>query len=200
MEYREFGNYLVYENGDVYSKYRNKMLRKSIVQGYVQYTLYENGKIKRYKAHRLVAMLFLQKPENVNWDIINHIDGNKLNNHYSNLEWCDYLHNNKHARDSGLNNISKSNHERWLNDDFRERTARNISAGALKSGSNSGHNNGRFRYMIIDEFGNEHTRQELCKELNLSQSYVDALIHKASHSENVPQFISNKLKIIDTKQ
>ena len=36
MKHKKFYNYEVYENGDVYSYYRNKFLTKSIVQGYVQ--------------------------------------------------------------------------------------------------------------------------------------------------------------------
>ena len=58
--------------------YRDKFLTKSIVQGYVQYTLYIDGKIKRIKAHRLVGLLFLSPPENYKDLVINHKDGNKL--------------------------------------------------------------------------------------------------------------------------
>lgn len=29
--------------------------------------------------------------------MLNHIDGNKLNNRYDNLEWCDQVHNMKEA-------------------------------------------------------------------------------------------------------
>ena len=53
--------------------------------GYKIVQLIINGKYKHYSVHRLVAMTYLvnegNKPE------VNHIDGNKLNNHLSNLEW-----------------------------------------------------------------------------------------------------------------
>lgn len=50
--------------------------------------------------HRLVALHFIEnlnnKPE------VNHIDGNKLNNHYLNLEWCIRSENAQHSYDNSL--------------------------------------------------------------------------------------------------
>jgi len=48
----------------------------------------------------LVAFAYLDRIEGK--DIVNHIDGNKLNNDYRNLEWCTYSENIKHAFRTGL--------------------------------------------------------------------------------------------------
>ena len=50
--------------------------------------------------HRLVAVAFVPKREGMN--VVNHIDGNKLNNVATNLEWTDHQGNNKHAYENGL--------------------------------------------------------------------------------------------------
>lgn len=62
--------------------------------------LMENGHKKLYLVHRLVAETFVENP--YNYDIVNHIDGNKRNNNYQNLEWCTLSHNQRHAIKLGL--------------------------------------------------------------------------------------------------
>lgn len=50
--------------------------------------------------HRLVAFKFIPNPDNL--PLINHKDGDKLNNVADNLEWCNHSENLKHAYSSGL--------------------------------------------------------------------------------------------------
>jgi len=56
---------------------------------------------KNHLIHRLVAAAFIPNPNN--YPCVNHIDGNRANNHVENLEWCTIAMNNQHAHDTGLN-------------------------------------------------------------------------------------------------
>lgn len=75
-------------------------LKPSMVRGYRSVILSKNHKIHRFSVHRLVALHFVSNPHNLK--VVNHKDGVKLNNHYSNLEWCTIQHNATHAKTNGL--------------------------------------------------------------------------------------------------
>lgn len=66
----------------------------------------ELGKNKSVFIHRIVCETFHPKLESDSLEV-NHIDGNKLNNHPSNLEWATKSQNRKHAYDTGLNSRRK---------------------------------------------------------------------------------------------
>lgn len=68
--------------------------------GYMCVDLKYDNVWKQKHIHRLIAEAFIPNPENKS--TVNHIDGNKLNNSISNLEWNTYSENNKHAVDNGL--------------------------------------------------------------------------------------------------
>ena len=61
----------------------------------------EVKKFKRESVHRLVAEAWLGKPEG-DRNLINHRDGNPVNNTPDNLEWCNYKENLRHALLTGL--------------------------------------------------------------------------------------------------
>ena len=65
--------------------------------GYKRIALRNGVEQKKYSVHRLVAEAFLPKEEGR--DFVNHKDKNKLNNHYSNLEWVSMTENNCHRFD-----------------------------------------------------------------------------------------------------
>ena len=59
--------------------------------GYLRVKCYKDKQTKRYLIHRLVAMAFLDNPNN--YPQVNHKDENKENNRADNLEWCTLQYN-----------------------------------------------------------------------------------------------------------
>lgn len=54
--------------------------------GYSCVSLIKNGRRLKFLVHRLVAIHFVKNPNN--YTIVKHIDGDKDNNYFENLEWC----------------------------------------------------------------------------------------------------------------
>ncbi|MDA3845496.1 MAG: HNH endonuclease [Vallitaleaceae bacterium] len=95
-------DYVIGSDGSVFSFKTMKYLEQSTdSKGYKYIDLRgcNNARIKNPKVHRLVMLCFGEddkKPQ------INHLDGNKLNNNVSNLEWCTNRENREHAIKNGL--------------------------------------------------------------------------------------------------
>lgn len=55
----------------------------------------DSGKRKYLRVHRVVAMTFLENPNN--YPVVNHKNGIKSDNRLNNLEWCSISENTKHG-------------------------------------------------------------------------------------------------------
>jgi hypothetical protein len=66
--------------------------------GNIQLVNRKKGKREMYKVHRLVAYTYLKNDDPKTKTHVHHIDGNKLNNNVTNLEWATPTHNNIEAR------------------------------------------------------------------------------------------------------
>lgn len=96
-----FNNYSVSQIGQIKNNKTGKILSPSISpNGYLKVILRKNNISYTRSIHRLVAEAFVSNSENK--ETVNHIDGNKLNNTYSNLEWLSYRKNMEHAITTGL--------------------------------------------------------------------------------------------------
>ena len=121
-------------------------------KGYLCYAFYGNDKTKRGLAHILVAQAFLPNPDGK--PQVNHRDGNKLNNHVSNLEWATPSENMTHAVkslliDSGGDYVyAKATNElaTWIRETYRP-------------------------------YDKEHGANALARKLGISKSVVLAIVH-----------------------
>ena len=101
LQFKGFPDYCITLEGKVYSLKSERFLNTQYSDGgYETITLRVNRKTKTMKIHRLVAESFIPNDENL--PHINHIDGNKKNNHKDNLEWIDRSGNMLHAYDNNL--------------------------------------------------------------------------------------------------
>jgi hypothetical protein len=66
-----------------------------------------------YLVHRIVALTFIPNPDRL--PEVNHLDGNKHNNHVSNLEWTTRSKQMLHAYATGLREKYCYANRRWLN-------------------------------------------------------------------------------------
>ena len=121
--------------------------------GYMCVRLMKNGEKHSKRVNRLVGQAFLDNPDNK--PIVNHIDGNKKNNHLSNLEWCTHQENNLHAIDNELREVK-----------IPEKTAKYI----------------RDRY---DENDIRYTAKAFAVRFGISESYVKSIANGDSRNNAV---------------
>lgn len=95
------GLYAISNHGRLWS-YKINGIKKAFLttKGYISATLHKSGKTYNYNVHRGVATYFV-KGKRDGYEV-NHIDGNKENNYYKNLEWVSKQDNMLHAKNNGL--------------------------------------------------------------------------------------------------
>ena len=93
-------------NHELYTVYKDGRIHSGKLDIFITFRTNSNGYViatldgKQLLLHRLVALHFIPNP--YNYDQVNHIDGDKLNNNASNLEWCSAEQNVQHSLRTGL--------------------------------------------------------------------------------------------------
>lgn len=119
--------YRVSEDGRVFNN-QNKEMKLDSSARYLRVQLIcQDGTVKKESVHRLVAKAFIPNPENK--PDVNHIDGNKLNNHVSNLEWVTKSENMVHARNNKLIPVGEENYNSKYSDEQINEACRLMQEG-----------------------------------------------------------------------
>lgn len=114
----QFHEHAISEDGLIITNVHGREIKQALqmingkTTGYVYATLLASdySYLKRVAVHRLVAFTYLDPPPSDKHVWINHKDGDKTHNHYSNLEWTTISQNIQHAYDIGLK-VSKKGAE-----------------------------------------------------------------------------------------
>ena len=123
-----YENYIVNEDGTVYSLFTNKVLKPNIMKtGYHTVELFNDSGSRRLSIHRLVAEAYIPNPEGL--PQVNHKDENKANNSVDNLEWCTA----KENMNYGTAKVRRTKSRKWFYATERiKETARKNGKAACK--------------------------------------------------------------------
>jgi len=95
-------DYKICENGEVIScKYNKERILKPCIntQRYLIVCLCKNNKQKNFLIHRLIALHFIENPNN--YDCVDHINGNTKDNRIKNLRWITHSGNMRNRKNTG---------------------------------------------------------------------------------------------------
>lgn len=126
-----FEGYCVTESGEVINLKTRRTLKFDVNNcGYRRVTLSKGGKTKRFFVHRLVALHYLPNP--LRSEVVNHRDGDKLNNNVGNLEWCSQSRNRLHAFEIGLCGLGELHPNSKVSDSDVEKVCMFIQDGLVR--------------------------------------------------------------------
>lgn len=99
-----YEGYCVSKDGVVMSLVRDLVLRQYLLNGYLIVDTFRGALTETLPVHRAVALAWVNNPNPESFTVVNHRDGNPMNNEWKNLEWTTYSGNNYHAVNFGLRN------------------------------------------------------------------------------------------------
>ena len=212
--------YYVTKEGEVWNTETMTKVKGSIASSDYRHVTLGSG--HDVKVHRLVAQHFVPKPKDLSEEnlVVNHLDGNKLNNRWDNLEWTTQKGNMVHASSTGLLHTTIDNHllERiWqlLQDGYSDTDISKLTGissqtvSKIRRGTLPRYRNDKYTwpkhspnvrvldkdniFNIYDEF--IHTDKKSCeiaRKYNVSDNLIYALRGGHIHSNLAREYITSK--------
>ena len=184
------GLYEVSNYGDIYSLRYNRELKPSTTTtGYKKIELYKDGKRKAYKIHRLVLYAFV----GVKDDLVNHKDGNPINNHISNLEYCNQSYNMKHAYKTGLMKSYRL-YEKEILDDYKNGMSVHKIVDKYKTSFKSINH-------LLDKYGLEKRKQgSLQNKYNIDLEELKKMFDEGLRNKDIASHFNTNTALIATRR
>eukprot|EP01040_Poterioochromonas_malhamensis_P008755 gene8755-9483_t len=92
----EYPDYEVSNMGRLWSWKRNKYMKLTMGNRYIRVVLSNENQMKGFQFHRLVANAFIPNPDNK--PVVDHIDGDAMNNQVNNLRWATFQENSSNTK------------------------------------------------------------------------------------------------------
>jgi hypothetical protein len=170
-------SYEITEYGVVYSHIKKRFLKPSVNNcGYYMYSLQNSlsGKRKFYMCSQLVCRTYVGDPPTPKHEV-NHIDHNRMNNHYSNLEWSTHSENiQKSFKDNGRQSY-------WLN---KSKPSPSLETKRLMSNV---HKRPVIAYHNNEEVGKFDSVQDCIDQLQISRRFFNRVL-KGSGGKKSSQY------------
>ncbi len=103
--------YTITAKGEVFGAYGQPIKIRPSSDGYASFTVGKRERRTRIRVHRLVAELFLPKPNDPNLTEVDHLDSDRMNPSVDNLEWVSRKENVKRAYSRG-NHVGRATGEK----------------------------------------------------------------------------------------
>lgn len=177
-----------------------KIIKRNIKSGYpsFMYTNLENNKksLKSIKIHKMVAKLFVENDDPENNNVVNHINGDKLDCRSINLEWTTNQGNSQHAIDTGLTkktikavikyNLETGKKLKTYSSILEASKDVGISDGSICSAcSNKKNSAGGFGWKYVEENPNNQSDVDLSKYKQID-GFPNYVINKKGNIYSLP--------------
>lgn len=180
-----FPNYMISKKGNIYSvRFKKYMKTQTNGDGYQAVSVANNNIKKTFLVHRLVAEHFLPKTEGK--DLVNLIDGNKLNVDVSNLMWVSTSENNS--------SVSKINKKQLITKNKDNDVATNSNNNPVNDPNDNTNNNNAKTVKTVKTVNNKiKINQDIKIDNKIDDNVKKEVINNKTN-------VNNKIKINKNRQ